>query len=217
METQSLGVSRSATGSHNTLMPSMQNHLRNTFLAGILAAVPIAVTAFIVWWVDMHTRAITVWLFKREIPAIGILVALAAIYAIGLLATSLIGRSLLRLVDRALGHVPILRQVYAGWKQIALTPGATEGTFSKVAMIPDETGQTLLLGFTSGRSIEGDPATICVFVPSAPNPVTGRLYFVRRENCQLVEVSTEEAFKVILSTGNYTPPQLGQASIRAFS
>ena len=149
-------------------------------------------------------------LFKREWPVVGILVAIAAIYLTGLVATSLIGRYALGLLDRSLGRLPVVRQLYSGWKQIALTPGGTEGVFSKVALIPDESGQMMLLGFTSGRGIEGDPETLCVFVPNSPTPVMGRLYFVRREKCRMVEMSTEEAFKVLLSTGNYTPPKLGE-------
>ena len=86
-----------------------------------------------------------------------------------------------------------------------------EGTFARVVLIPDETNATYLLGFCNGRSIPGDEQTICVFVPAAPNPIHGRLYFVRRERCQLIDVSTEEAFKVILSTGNHIPPELGAA------
>src|SRR6185369_9508100 len=78
----------------------------------------------------------------------------------------------------------------------------------------DETGATYLLGFSNGKTIEGDSDTYCVFVPAAPNPINGRLYFVHREKCQFVDVTPEEAFKVILSTGNYVPPGLGEATRR---
>ncbi|HEX8522490.1 MAG TPA: DUF502 domain-containing protein [Tepidisphaeraceae bacterium] len=189
----------------------MQKHLRNTFLAGILGAVPLAVTAFVIWWIDNRTRAISIWLFGREIPFAGVLIAVIAIYLIGLVATSLIGQSLLRLIDRLLSRIPILREVYAAWKHISLTPGGTEGTFSKVVLIPDATGN-LLLGFTSGRPVDSAGQTLCVFVPNIPNPVTGRLYFVRFDQCRFVDISTEEAFKVILSTGNYVPEQIGHAA-----
>src|SRR5258708_2948517 len=77
-------------------MPNLQNHLRNTFLAGIFAAIPIAVTVFIVWWVESKTRPISHWLLGREIPFVGVAIALAAIYASGLVATTLLGKVLLR-------------------------------------------------------------------------------------------------------------------------
>jgi len=51
-----------------------------------------------------------------------------------------------------------------------------------------------------------DEPCYCVFIPSSPNPITGRLYFIRASRCQFIDMTTEEAFKVILSTGNYVPP-----------
>jgi uncharacterized membrane protein len=196
-------------------MPSgrFQRHLRQTFLAGIFAVVPVAVTIFIVYWVNLKTSIITAWLFpKHPIPFVGVAVAIAAIYFTGLLATSLLGKFFLRLIDKLLIRLPGFRQLYTAWKQIALTPGGTEGVFSKVVMIPDETGGLHMLGFCNGRTIEGDQNTYCVFVPAAPNPINGRLFFVRREKCQFLDVTPEEAFKVILSTGNYVPPGVGEAT-----
>ena len=47
-----------------------------------------------------------------------------------------------------------------------------------------------------------------VTIPNAPNPIQGRLYFTRRECCNVLDMTAEEAFKVILSTGNYVSPQI---------
>ena len=79
-------------------------------------------------------------------------------------------------------------------------------------MIPDETGATHLIGFTNGTPIEGDPLTYCVFVPASPNPINGRLYFVHREKCEFVDVTADEAFKAISSSGNYVPAAIGAAT-----
>ena len=196
-------------------MPSgrFQRHLRQTFLAGIFAVVPVAVTIFIVYWINLKTSVITAWLLpKHPIPFVGVAVAIAAIYFTGLLATSLLGKFFLRLIDKLLIRLPGFRQLYTAWKQIALTPGGTEGVFSKVVMIPDETGGLHMLGFSNGRTNEADPNTYCVFVPAAPNPINGRLFFVHKEKCQFLDVTPEEAFKVILSTGNYVPPGVGEAT-----
>ncbi|MGA3067596.1 MAG: DUF502 domain-containing protein, partial [Tepidisphaeraceae bacterium] len=182
-----------------------QGKIRRTFVAGIFASVPLAVTILIIWWVDQKTRVITYWLFHRSIPFVGVLIAVAAIYVTGMITSSLVGRFFLRLLDNILMHLPVVRQLYLGWKQIALTPGGTEGTFSRVVMVPDETGQMHMLGFTSGRVLEGDPPRLCVFIPSAPNPITGRLFFIEAAKCEILQMTPEEAFKVILSTGNYIP------------
>jgi uncharacterized membrane protein len=189
-------------------MSPLQKHLRNTFLAGIFAAIPLAVTIFIVWYVEHATREPLRQMFGINVPFVGIIVAIGAIYLLGVGVSSLIGRLLLRALDWVLLHVPVLRDLYQAWKQVALTPGGKEGMYAKVVLLPLE-GQARVLGFTSGDALPGDAGTCCVFVPNAPNPVVGRIYFVRREVCQVLEMTVEEAFKCLLSTGNYIPQQVG--------
>jgi len=204
-------------------MPQFQKHVRNTFLAGIFAAVPIVVTVFILWWVESKTRPaahyviLHVFHIDRDIPFLGVALAVGGIYLIGMATTSLIGKFFLNILDRILLRVPVLRQVYTGWKQVALTPGGTEGMFSKVALIPDATGHTAVLAFTHGRPVDPAGEILCVFVPSIPNPLTGQLRFVRRSSCRMVDISAEEAFKIILSTGNYVPSEIGSAAAGSMS
>jgi uncharacterized membrane protein len=186
-------------------LPWSKVTVRRTFIAGIFAFLPLAVTAFILWWVDDKTVVFTAWFFHRRIHFLGVLLTLVAIYAVGMVTNSLLGKYVLRIVDAIIMRLPVIRLFYQGWKQIALTPGGTEGTFSRVVLIPDESGTMKLMGFSSGRIVEADEPSYCVFVPSSPNPITGRLYFIRADRCQFIEMTTEEAFKVILSTGNYVP------------
>src|SRR5688500_7470693 len=115
------------------------------------------------------------------------------------------GKWFIGLIDKALSRVPGFRQLYAAWKQVALTPGGGEGMFAQVVLLADATGATRVLGFTSGQPVGADGRTICVFVPNAPNPLQGRLFFVDRARCEVLNMSVEDAFKLILSTGNYVP------------
>src|SRR4051794_17883561 len=111
-------------------MGKLQTHLRNTFLAGIFAATPIAVTVFVIVYVEGVTRAPIEKLFGISIPFLGVLVALLLIYALGLLVSSLIGKWLLRGMDRLLLRIPMLRELYRAWKHISVTPGGKEGIFA---------------------------------------------------------------------------------------
>jgi uncharacterized membrane protein len=194
-------------------MPGSKDHIRKTFLTGIFAAAPLGITVFLIYWVNDKTEVVTQFLFHRNIPFLGVVMALGLIYLIGMMANSLLGKFFLRRLDAVLSHVPMVRQLYRGWKQIALTPGGTEGTFSKVVLIPDESGRMRWLAFTSGRLLEGAEPMYCVFVPGAPNPISGRLYFVPVDQCTILNMSVEEAFKLILSTGNYVPPLVAAATI----
>lgn len=188
----------------------LQKHLRNTFLAGAFAVMPIAATAFIIWYVESTTRR----LFGAQTPFAALLLALAAVYVLGLVVRSIVGKVLIGWVDRVLSRIPLLRDVYEAWKHVSVTPGGKEGIFARAVLIGADTGGRVL-GFSSGEPLEGDPDTFCVFVPNAPNPVGGRLLFVARRECLFLDVSMEEAFKSILSTGNYVPPGVGRATAKA--
>lgn len=189
-------------------MSRLNRHFRNTFLAGVFAATPLAVTAFVIYYVETTTRR----LFHIPFAFVGVLIALVGIYLLGLIVTSLIGQWLLRHLDRLLMRVPGLKDLYHAWKQISLTPGGREGMFAKVVLIPVGPGSMQQMGFTNGDPLPEDPAMTAVFVPAAPNPMNGRLYFVRLCDCQFLNISAEEAFKMILSTGNYVPAEVGRAT-----
>jgi uncharacterized membrane protein len=155
-------------------MGRLQVHFRNMLVAGAIAAIPLVVTVFILWYVDSKARAI----FAVNYPFVGILIALAGLYLLGLFVTSLLGQFVLGATDSVLRRLPGLRDLYRAWKQVALTTDAHDGIFAHVVLIPGESLGTHLLGFTSGRPIEGDAKTWCVFVPASPNPTSGRLFFV---------------------------------------
>jgi len=187
-------------------MTRLQKHLRNTFLAGIFAAIPVAVTLIIIAYIERVTHD-PLRGTRFDFPFLGIIGAIVAIYVLGVIVSSLIGKFFLHLVDKILMHVPILKDAYQAWKQVTLTPGGKEGMFAKVVLVAEGDGRSML-GFTSDDPLPGDPDSICVFIPNAPNLIQGRLYFTRRECCSILDMTAEEAFKVILSTGNYIAPQI---------
>ena len=172
-------------------------------VAGALAAIPIAVTAFILWYVDTKAReslfgvdGIRSWASRSPC---------AAIYVLGLFVTSVLGRFLIGVADALLRRIPGLRDLYLSWKQIALTTGGHEGMFAHVVLVPDESGHMRMLGFSSGKPIEGDPDTCCVFVPASPNPTSGRLFFVPMNRCVPLDMTPQAALKLLISGGNYVP------------
>ncbi len=179
----------------------MKDHFRRTFIAGIFAAIPVAATGFVIWYIERQTRTV----FQINIPFVGVAIAIAAVYALGFIVTSLLGKWALARLDKVLSRLPVLRELYSAWKHIALTPGGSAGMFARIVLVAESGGTMKMLGFTSGLGIPGDPATTCVFVPAAPNPTSGRLYFVPLSDCHFLDVSVEDAFKLILSGGNFVP------------
>src|SRR4026209_2137797 len=119
----------------------LQVHLRNKLVAGLLPAIPVASTIFVVWYVDGKSRE----LLHIHTPIVGIVLALAAIYLLGVFVTSVIGRFLLATTDSVLRRVPGLSSLYRSWKQVALAEQS--GIFSHVVLVPDDAGRGCLLGF----------------------------------------------------------------------
>jgi uncharacterized membrane protein len=193
-------------------MAPLQKHFRNTFLTGIFAAIPLAVTVIVIVYVEGATRRPLRDYLNINIPFIGVVLAIALIYLLGLVVNSLVGKWVLGTADRILLRVPLLKDLYQAWKQVTITPGGKEGMFAKVVLVPVENKGTRAVGFTSGDPIPDDAATCCVFVPGLPNPISGRLYFVPRRECIPLAISVEEAFKLLLSGGNYVPPEIGAAT-----
>ena len=188
---------------------SGMNTIRKTFIAGLFSFVPLAITIYLLVLIDQNTRALSKWAYGREIPYVGVLLSIAAIYACGIFVTSFLGRYLLRILDRIITQVPIIKDVYTAWKQVALTPAGTEGMYSRVVLVQDNQTDHYLLGFTSGQRVPGGEH-ICVFLPNCPNPVVGRLILVLESECKPLNMSADEAFKLIISTGNYIPEAVGQ-------
>jgi uncharacterized membrane protein len=186
-------------------MKRLGTHLQNKFLAGALAAAPIAVVAYIVYLLEVYTQPLADWL-GLPFPGLGLLLTLAGVYLLGVVVTSVFGRFALRLGDRALRHIPGLRLVYQAWKEILVTPIDRPNTFHEVVLVPIPEGGGAQLGFTSGVPVPGDPASVCL--PNVPNPITGRLIVVRRDRCLSLKMSAEDAFKFLLSTGNHQPEGL---------
>lgn len=189
----------------------VKNFVRNTFLAGVFAAIPLGATVFVLWYVDHVTREPLKELFGFDAPLAGIGLALVGIFALGLVVRSLIGRVLLNALDRLLLKVPVLAEVYKAWKQISLTPGGSQGIYSRVVLVRLD-GDAWHLAFTSGEPVGPGSDAVCVFVPTTPNPMVGRVLFVPHDRCRPTRLAVEEVFKFLLSGGNYVPEEVAAAT-----
>ncbi|HEY8377603.1 MAG TPA: DUF502 domain-containing protein [Nannocystis sp.] len=193
------------------LLTRVKNYVRNTFLAGIFAAIPVVVTVFVLWYVDHLTREPVKQFVGIDVPFAGVGLALVGIFVLGIVVRSFVGRVALSLIDRLLLKVPVLAELYRAWKQISLTPGGSQGIYSKVVLVELD-GGAWHLAFTSGDAIGGGSDALCVFVPTTPNPLVGRVLFVPRSHCRPTRLAVEEVFKFLLSGGNYVPEGVGEAT-----
>ncbi len=190
-------------------MDRLQSHLRNKLLAGVLTAVPVVIIIYAAVLAEGYTQPLTKPL-GFTFPGLGILLVLVGTYLLGLVVTSLLGQFFVGIADRLLKRLPVVGMVYQAWKEVLVVPPGEKGTFDQVVLVPSAEGVGSYVGFTSGKGLAGDPETICVFVPGAPNPLTGRLLLVPRSAVRPMPVPVEEAVKFVLSTGNHLPAGLAR-------
>jgi uncharacterized membrane protein len=189
-------------------MNRLRKHLQNKLIAGLLAAIPVAIVVYGFFWIEGHTQPLLEPYLGVRVPGLPVVLALVAIYLLGVVVTSFAGKLLLGLFDHLLQRLPGFRLVYSAWKEVVLLPEGRPSTFHQVVLVPQAPGEVHALGFTNAEALPGEPACWCVFLPNVPNPLTGRLVLVPREKCLLLKVSAVEVFKIILSTGNYVPADL---------
>ena len=201
---------------------SVRARLRTYFLTGLIVGGPLTITLYIIWWfiklVDAWVKPLVPAAYLPEtylpfaIPGFGLIVALTALTLLGFLTANLVGRWLINLGEVALNRMPVVSGIYKAVKQIFETVFKEEShSFRQVGLIewPGE-GLWSLCFITEpaqGALAAALPEQehLCVFVPCTPNPTTGYLVMMERSRVKEVDLTTEEAFKLLMSMGIIQP------------
>jgi uncharacterized membrane protein len=198
--------------------------LRNYFLTGIIVCAPLAITAYLSWtvihWVDSWVKPYIPGRYNPDnylpfsVPGFGLIVALVLITLVGFLTANIIGRSIVSYGEKLLDRMPLVRNVYSGLKQIFETVLAhrTE-LFSKVGLFEyPRKGAWSIVFIASQEDSEINEAlsdregkTIAVFRPITPNVTTGYLLYVPEKDVIPLEMSVEDAAKLLISAGLVGP------------
>ena len=198
----------------------MMTTLRKYLIAGLLVWVPLAATVVIIKLViDMMDMILLlfpeqyhpdkVWGFT--LPGTGLLLALLILLVTGFLAANLIGRRLVHLWEHVLGRIPLVRNIYNAFKQITRTVLASDNkSFRKVVLIEFPTPGLWSVCFLTNEGINIDSkallANMCsVFVPTTPIPTTGFNIILPKDKVIELDITIEEAFRMIMSMGVVMP------------
>jgi uncharacterized membrane protein len=219
------------------------SRLRNYFLTGLVIVGPLAITVAVVLWfinlIDAWVKPVMpdfeAWLrqiippgyypewLSVSIPGFGLVFAIIGITIIGALAANLLGRTIVSYGEMMLGRMPVVRNVYSGLKQIFETVLSESGnSFQKVGLVEfPRKGMwsiVLIAGASRGevdvRLSQSEP-TICAFLPCTPNPTTGYLIYVPKSEVIELEMSIEEAAKLVISAGLIAPEFRGGGDLPA--
>jgi uncharacterized membrane protein len=189
--------------------------LRRYYVAGILVLAPSALTAWVVWKLfkffddilggELRARGISVL-------GLGFVLLNVLLLLLGFVATNFLGKRLFALWDRLMNRVPLINKIYATLRQIGelLLGPSRAGAFGRVAIVEFPSPGTWGLGFVTstagGEASEKTGRKLCsLFIPSAVNPTTGFLLVVPEEKVTYLDMTPEQAMKMIVSAGALVP------------
>ena len=198
----------------------MMSTLRKYLIAGLLVWIPLAATLFIAGLVinlmDMSIQFLpenfqpeNLWGFT--LPGMGLIFTVIILIITGALVSNLLGRKLVDVWEGILGRIPLVKNVYNALKQITTTLLAHDNkAFRKVVLVQFPDKDMWSMGFLTNPEIRIDSERfdedmVAVFISTTPNPTTGFLIIVPKKEVIEVELSIEEAFKMIMSIGVVVP------------
>ncbi|CTQ53509.1 hypothetical protein LP7551_02032 [Roseibium album] len=203
--------------------PRAATRLRNYFLTGLVITGPIGITLWLTWtfikWVDGWVKPFVPKDYNPEtylpfsIPGFGLIVAIFVLTIVGFFAANFLGRSLLSIGENLVGRMPLVRNVYSGLKQIFQTVLDQRGSsFSKAALIEYPRRGLWAIVFIAtdtrgevAKHLKSKAETVAVFLPTTPNPTSGFLLFVPKDEVIELSMGVEDAAKLVISAGLVAP------------
>ena len=203
-------------------MKRLRTSLKNCFLTGLLVILPISITVYVIWVLIRAMDAILKYIpakylpetyLQIDIPGLGLILVVILVFVVGLLTRNFIGRKIVKLGENIVDRIPLVRVLYTGVKQL-LEPLFLQKTnaFKRVALIEYPRRGVHVIGFVTGES-KGEVQNktskdmMNVFVPTTPNPTSGFYILIPEDEVVYLNMSVEDAFKLIISGGIVSPPE----------
>lgn len=200
---------------------------RNAFLTGLLIFLPLGTTIFVLnFLLDLFKEPVTRLAFQLGLTeesfffgletllaALGLLLGILGLTLLGFLSNYVLGRFFISTTEKFLDKVPFLSTVYRSVKQIVETFGKeNRAVFKSVALIEYPRKDCWVLGFVTGDASSDTEGLVGkkltnVFVPTTPNPTSGFLLLVTREEVHYLDMSVGDGMKMLISGGAVVPPK----------
>ncbi len=201
-----------------------QRWLRDSLISGVVVAVPL----FVVYWVverivlqvegvlgPMPTTLVPQWV--KDIPGLGFSVTLLVLLLLGTVFRGFVGRRVVSAVEALIRRVPLVGTLYFAFQQLLKSVFSSEAqSFQRVVLVEFPRRGAYCLGFITAKAWEGAEAAVgrsltSVFVPTTPNPTSGFFVMIPDEDLVVLNMTVEEAFKSIMSSGIVLPADGGVA------
>lgn len=194
--------------------------LKKYIITGLFVSLPLVITIYLLWLLysvtDNLFGALIESIVGRRIPGAGVILTIGLVLGVGIVAANVIGRRVLNFFERLFTRIPLVRNIYNAVKQLvdAFTLQDRPG-FKQAVLVPFPSEGLWSVGFLTHDSPEVleqilGQELVTVFVPTVPNPTTGFFIAVPRRSVRPLDVSMEEAFKMMLSAGAIMPGNNGE-------
>jgi uncharacterized membrane protein len=197
----------------------MMAALRRYLVAGLLVWVPVGVTMLIVGFlVDLMDRTLLLLpdslqperLLGFRIPGLGLVLTAVIVFVTGVIVTNLFGMRLVKIGERLLQRIPLVRSIYASVKQVTQSLFSSGKSFRKVVLVEYPRKGMWSLAFQTGVgageiSSKTGKSIANVFIPTTPNPTSGFFLMVPHEDVIELDMSVDDGLKMLLSVGVVIP------------
>lgn len=182
--------------------------LRNLFIAGLVILTPVVVTIYVFIFlflkVDSLLGPLILRLVGLRIPGMGFLAVLVLIFFTGLAARNYLGGKLIGFGEKILTKIPFINRIYVALQQISHAFLAQKRAIFKEAVLVEYPRKGIYaIGFVTSQMEDG--RMLSIFLPTTPNPTSGYLLFLPREEAIPLQMTIEEALKLVISGGAVAP------------
>ena len=194
--------------------------IRNYMIGGLLIWIPIMITVWVVRFLSGILDSSLLLLppswrpeavFGTYVPGLGIALSLVLLLVTGVLVKNLFGGQIVAGFESLVRRIPVVGAVYGGAKTFSETVLTDKGTsFKQVVMVEFPRKGIFSIGFITSHELEEAQAktaqeVTCVFVPTTPNPTTGFIVLVPKDEVVIMDMTVDEAFKMLLTLGVVVP------------
>ena len=200
-------------------MLKILKRLRNYLISGLLFWIPLILSVIVIKFFLEFVNSLVPQEYLPEvifdldttIPGSGVILVLVILIITGLLVTNILGRRLVSLWESLLNKIPGFRNIYNVLKKVSDTVlNSSTESFKKAYLIQYPNKGIWVIAFQSGdyrgqaESVIGEEI-INLFVPTTPNPTSGFFVLIPKKDALELDISVEEAFKLVISAGVVTP------------
>ncbi len=210
------------------------SHFRRMIITGILTMIPLWITWLVLeimfvtlseiggpsvrtasHWLRDSAPALSRWLQLPWVTDLfAVLLSLLALYLLGLTATFVLGKQLIRIIEKIIAKIPFVQTVYGSTKKLIQSLQSDPEKLQRVVMISFPHSGMKALGFVTASLKDKDSGQelAAVYVPTTPNPTSGYLEIVPADQLVPMDMSVEEAMTFIISGGTISPETIAYSS-----